>query len=237
MCGIFGSFNFRRFETLYTTNKQRGTFSFGSFYVGKTLNPGMARETYTRKREGWVDLTGDYAFQKDYEQFLGHTQAPTGIQRDYSPVTTHPFNSVHFVVAHNGVLENTKELIEGYIGDHDNPVDSSVIPIVMSYMLEFNEEFYENGDPDINPEVMAIQTTCNILKGTFACWIYSKITGNSYLVRSGSTLFGNILTGDFSSTKHDIVCEEELKQGVIYCVTEEGLATCGTFKSNSPFFL
>ena len=31
--------------------------------------------------------------------------------------------------------------------------------------------------------------------------------------------------------------QDELKEGVVYCVTTEGLAECGTFETNSPFFL
>lgn len=238
MCGIFGSYQFRRYEQLYNINKKRGNFSCGSLYTSKTTNPGVTKDTYIRKREGIVDLTGDYAFCRDYDQFLGHTQSPTGSQRDFSPVTTHPFNSIHYIVAHNGVLENTRDIITKYIGDHNNPVDSSTIPILISYMIEFNDDVYDiDEDEMLTPEVLAIQEACEQIKGTFSCWIYSKLTGASYLVRSGSTLFANIETGDFSSIQHDVLCNVELEQGVIYCITNEGLATCGRFKTNNSFFI
>jgi len=236
MCGIFGSHNFYVYEQLYNINKQRGTFSYGSVYIKNTVNPGLIKETYVRKQPSTTNLTGDYAFQQEYEQFLGHTQAPTSAQRKFSPSTSHPFNSIHYIVAHNGVLENTEQLIKENIGVHDNPVDSSVIPVLLSYVFEFNDSVHDNGTVTDTPEVKAIQEVCNMLKGTFACWIYSKLTGDTYIVRSGSTLYGNIMTGDFSSTRCDM-CKTELKEGVIYCVTSEGLATCGEFESNSPFFL
>lgn len=241
MCGIFGSFDFRTYEQLYIQNKQRGSFAYGSMYVGPTKNPGIIKETHVRKREGVTTLTGDYPFAKDYDVFLGHTQAPTSSARVFSPVTSHPFNSIHYVVAHNGVLENTEQLIEEYIQVHDNPVDSSIIPIMISYQLEFDEilngESLNSKESNKTPDVLAIEHVCNEMKGTFGCWIYSKLTGDIFLVRSGSTLYGNITTGDFSSIKVPNICEDELEEGVVYCVTSEGLAKCGSFGTNSPFFL
>jgi len=232
MCGIFGSSNFSDYEKLYNVNKVRGNFAYGSLYVKTTVNPGYRKELYIRKRKRLENITGDYAFTDNYSMFLGHTQAPTGEQRKYSPYTTHPFNSMHFHVAHNGVLENTQELIEEFIGPHDNPVDSSIIPILLSFMYEFGEE-----EPGKTMELTAIETVCNMLKGTFGCWIHSKLTGDTYLVRSGSTLYGDIIKGNFSSTRAPGVSNTELKEGVVYCVTGEGLAECGEFETNSPFFL
>jgi glucosamine 6-phosphate synthetase-like amidotransferase/phosphosugar isomerase protein len=139
---------------------------------------------------------------------------------------------MHYHVAHNGVLENTQELIEEFIGPHDNPVDSSIIPILLSFMYEFGED-----EPDKTPELTAIEAVCSMLKGTFGCWIQSKLTGDTYLVRSGSTLYGDILKGNFSSTRVPEIANTELKEGVVYCVTSEGLAECGEFETNSPFFL
>ena len=76
MCGIFGSFNFKRFEKLYNENKQRGNFAVGTMYVSKMkdASPGLAKDTYKRKREGVVDLSSHYSFHKDYDQFLGLDQ-------------------------------------------------------------------------------------------------------------------------------------------------------------------
>ena len=232
MCGIFGSSTFSDYEKLYNVNKVRGNFAYGSLYVKTTKNPGYSKELYIRKRQSLEDITGDYAFTDQYSMFMGHTQAPTSEQRKYSPYTTHPFNSIHYHVAHNGVLENTQELIEEFIGPHDNPVDSSIIPILLSFMYEFGED-----EPDKTMELAAIETVCSLLKGTFGCWIQSKLTGDTYLVRSGSTLYGDIMKGNFSSTRVPGVANAELKEGVVYCVTSEGLAECGQFETNSPFFL
>lgn len=243
MCGIFGSFNFRRFEKLYDENKQRGNFAVGTMYVTsmKDASPGLAKDTYKRKKEGVVDLSEHYSFQKDYDQFLGHTQAPTSCNREFSPATTHPFESVHYTVAHNGVLENHKQLGEEFLPGwyKQTSVDSEVIPGLLSVNVEFDEEIIlSHQDEDSKTEdVLTIQKTCSQLRGTFGCWIYSKLTGDTFIVRNGSTLFGNVDTGDFSSAFVPGLCEQELKQGVVYCVTVEGLAECGYFETSSQFFL
>lgn len=234
MCGIFGSTELKTYEKLYLENKKRGNFAYGSLY---TCND---KSLFMRKEPGTVDLTGDYAWQGEYDLFLGHTQAPTSVQREFNPRTSHPFEDMYHVVAHNGVLENFDDIVEDVLIGHINAVDSSIIPAMIGYLFEFPEP-QSATDKLVNSnkteEVVAIEATCNLIKGTFACWIYSKLTGCTYLVRSGSTLFANIETGDFSSTKIPGMCEEELSEGVVYCVTPEGLATCGRFDSSSPFFI
>ena len=197
MCGIFGSTDFSTYEKLYNKNKKRGTFAGGSLYVKGSQ--GM----YLKKWQGkqLVDeMTGEYAFQDEYSIFLGHTQAPTSSTREYSAKTTHPFEHGSWIVAHNGVLENDEKLREEYLHDANGicdtmcfntskiPVDSAVIPALIDVMY-------------VGDDVLAIKESCEKLQGTFACWIYSKHTHQTYLVRSGSTLFGSISNSNFSSIK------------------------------------
>lgn len=233
MCGIFGSRDFSTYEKLYNRNKKRGTFAGGSLYVKGSQG------LYLKKWQGkqLVDeLTGEYAFQDDYTTFLGHTQAPTSSTRDYNVKTTHPFEHGWWIVAHNGVLENDKKIRADYLqnsnGECDDmvfdttqiQVDSAVIPALIDNMY-------------VGDDVLAITEACQKLQGTFACWIYSKHTHQTYLVRSGSTLFGNVSNSNFSSIKVSSSAEEELQEGVVYCITSEGLAVVGKFKQNSPFFI
>lgn len=238
MCGIFGSFDLKTFEQLYVSNKQRGTFACGTLYVGPPVKFGYIKERYVRKSPGTIDLTGDYAFEDQYDLFLGHTQAPTSVARDFNPITSHPFDSLYYHVAHNGVLENMDDIVRDQLGEHDNPVDSSTIPALLSLTIEFDDAVYDESEQGWKtPELIAIEKSFEIIKGTFACWIHSKLTGDTYLVRSGSTLYGNLDTGAFSSVRVPTVCEDELQEGVVYCVTCEGLTKCGVFKTDSPFFL
>jgi glucosamine 6-phosphate synthetase-like amidotransferase/phosphosugar isomerase protein len=241
MCGIFGSFNFNTYEKLYIANRERGNFAYGSVYISKEAPPGLAKDIWTRKCEGVVDLTGHKSFHDKYEQFLGHTQAPTSVNRSFCPTTTHPFDSVHYTVAHNGVLENHNQLGEEELPGfwRSDSVDTEIIPGLLSMNIEFDENIilsHENVDSKTE-DIMTIEKTFSQLKGTFGCWIYSKLSGDTFLVRNGSTLFGNIETGDFSSICVPGLCEEPLSEGKVYCITTEGLADCGEFESSSPFFL
>ena len=236
MCGIFGAKKFTQFEELYDKNKERGNFSHGFFF---TKPDGSM---FIRKGSGEYSTEDERVWGHDaeYSTFLGHTQAPTSSTRNFKPTTSHPFEYGSFIVAHNGVLENYDDIVDDILVGHINAVDSSLIPALISFLFEFPEP-QSATDKLVNSnkteEVLAIEGACNTIKGTFACWIYSKLTGCTYLVRSGSTLFANIETGDFSSIRVPGVCDEELAEGTVYCVTPEGLATCGRFDSSSPFFI
>lgn len=160
----------------------------------------------------------------DFDIFLGHTQAPTSAQRAFSPSTSHPFQWKDWVISHNGVLTNDKE-IKKILPDKKsyNVVDSSVIaPLIELYFRKTTNE------------VTAICNALSQLKGTFGIWIYNQKSSNIYLARSGSTVYANFLTNDFSSLKEkDFV---ELEQGLLYLLTKEGITSVGKFSSNSPFF-
>ena len=233
MCGIYGSKKFSTFERLYRHNKKRGTFAGGSLYTKS--DGGM----YLKKWEGYQtvnEMTGEYAFNNEYTSFLGHTQAPTSANRSYNEKTTHPFEHGWWIVAHNGVLENDeqirKEFLNESYGQCDNvffdsttiPVDSAVIPALIDTLY-------------VGDDVLAIKEACEKLKGTFACWIHSKHTKHTYVVRSGSTLFGDVNESTFSSIEVPNAAEHELKEGTIYCMTSEGLTEVETFQQNSPFFI
>jgi hypothetical protein len=65
-------------------------------------------------------------------------------------------------------------------------------------------------------------------------WILNSKNNNTYLARSGSTLFADFLSNDFSSTKYNNY--KTVEEGVLYLQTVEGLTAVGTFSPNSPFF-
>ena len=233
MCGIYGSVNFHTYEKLYIENQTRGNFAGGSLYVRKPNGLYLKKWSGSQSAE---ELTGEYCFQDDYSTFLGHTQAPTSSSREYSTKTTHPFEHGWWIVAHNGVLENDEyireNLLSSAIGECDTHVfDTSKIPVDSAVIPALIDEVY------IDDDVSAIRKALEYLKGTFACWMYSKHTQQTYLARSGSTLFGDISESNFSSTEVSEYATEPLKEGIIYCVTTEGLAEVGSFTQSSPFFL
>jgi glucosamine 6-phosphate synthetase-like amidotransferase/phosphosugar isomerase protein len=160
----------------------------------------------------------------DFNMFLGHTQAPTSSQRKFSPPTSHPFQYKDWIIAHNGVLTNDKSIKKQITDKRSlNTVDSSVIaPLI-------DKCFKKTTD-----EVKAICEALSQLNGTFGLWIYNQKTMNVYIARSGSTLFADFITNDFSSVKEkDYI---ELEEGVLFLLTKEGLTSVGRFKNNSPFF-
>jgi len=218
MCGIFGSLDFTTYDRLFTANRVRGNFASGSLYVGDD-------EIYLRKDGSEYTTDGEHfrcnLFNKN--MFLGHTQAPTSSQRDWAAHTTHPFESEEWIVAHNGILENYEELKDRWLPKHDNPVDSSIIPALLDMQY-------------VGDEIYCIAEVMGMLKGTFACWIYSNRSRTVYLVRSGSTLFCNMENCVFSSISVDD-CYVPADENVIYQLTKEGITSVGKFEADSPFFI
>lgn len=219
MCGIFGSSNYERLKTLYNLNKERGSFAYGYLY-----RDGLNR-FLVQKGEGDV-MPSSIVDINDFNYYLGHTQGPTSSERLFTEETSHPFRKGRWIVSHNGVLSNYKELYP----DNHCVVDSSVIP----YLLDknFKDDVVDN-----------ISETCSQLEGTFSCWIFDAYENDIYIVRCGSTLFYNE-NGDISSKKPDDSWAT-IKEGDIYKLinnnTVDGapanFVSVGSFKTNSPYFI
>jgi glucosamine 6-phosphate synthetase-like amidotransferase/phosphosugar isomerase protein len=229
MCGIFGSTDSERFKTLYELNKDRGSFAYGGMYIHR-------EEVSEIQRSEGDSLQLEDRPGRQY--YMGHTQAPTSAQREFDPETSHPFQYHTWYVAHNGVLSNSEVLAEQY-GVHPNPVDSAVIPAMMWYYHD------DNRDDELFPfqrEELAIKAVCEKLEGTFSCWVHNTITNHVYLIRSGSTLFVNYKTGDFSSAQYEDM--EPLDNHAIYRVFYDAdpiqkskIEKVGHFDTHSPFFI
>jgi glucosamine 6-phosphate synthetase-like amidotransferase/phosphosugar isomerase protein len=215
MCGIFGSTDKERFETLYNLNRERGDFAFGCLLLSKDKNV-----QYCEAQPGVVNVSEFY--DKEYSYLLGHTQAPTSSERGFSRQTSHPFVDGNWIVAHNGVLSNFEILKQKYLPEHTNPVDSSIIPALLSNM-------------ECNNEVKTIVSVMEAIEGTYSLWLYNTNSKNIYVVRCGSTLYGNLLQCEFSS--YPDVGLNELEDNSIYIVTREGLTKIADFLGNSPFFI
>lgn len=159
--------------------------------------------------------------------FLGHCQAPTSSERKYSAKTSHPFSAGNWHVAHNGVLQNFKELKSKYFSNgYHNPVDSSIIPA----MLEDIDDTLENVS-----EIKAVKTALNRLKGTFAVWIYNSKSGNVFLARQGAPIFVNFRMKAFSSVNGQGF--EEIPEGVVFRFSELGVTEVEQFNAKPPFLV
>jgi glucosamine 6-phosphate synthetase-like amidotransferase/phosphosugar isomerase protein len=227
MCSIFGSANFNVYSKLYEKGRERGTFAYGGLFLSHTYDACI-------KKEGVIELSKNMTINNsdiqmkpsDFYFYLGHTQAPTSAKRVFDENTSHPFYCGEWVVAHNGVLTNDAKL-KALVKDNSkyNEVDSSVIPALIE---KYSEQFPGN-------EVEIICTALSKLEGTFGLWIYCKTSHNIYIARSGSTLYANLLTNEFSSLPGNNL--EPLEEGVLYLLTPEGLTSVGGFIKNSPFFI
>jgi glucosamine 6-phosphate synthetase-like amidotransferase/phosphosugar isomerase protein len=227
MCGIFGAQNFNRYIKLYNKNKERGNFAFGGLFLSRSYDAAM-------RNEGTVELTKNMIINNkdvqmnpsDFYYFLGHTQAPTSVKRTFDQSTSHPFDCGLWTVAHNGVLTNDVKL-KNLVKDKlcFNEVDSSVIPALL-------EQFYEESGES---EVDVICRVLSKLEGTFGLWIYCKESNNTYIARSGSTLYADVINNVFSSLPDDGL--KLLEEGVLYLITPEGITSVGGFTNNSPFFI
>ena len=226
MCGIFGSPSFSKYIKLYDKNKERGTFAYGGLYLSHSYDAAM-------KIGGTVDLSPAMLINNrdvqmkpsEFYYFLGHTQAPTSVKRTFEEPTSHPFTHGVWVVAHNGVLTNDTKL-KNKIKDKlsYNDVDTSVIPALLHQYSEEDEN-----------EVSVICEVLSKLEGTFGLWIYNKLSHNTYIARSGSTLYADLINNTFSSLpESDFI---SLEEGVLYLLTPEGLTSVGGFTNNSPFFI
>lgn len=217
MCGIFGSFNSSKFEVLDIANRVRGNFASGLFYHDN-------KNFDIQRMEGSFDW--DKINLPDGLIYLGHNQAPTSSQRSWKEHTSHPFIKDNWVVAHNGVLTNFDKLKTEYIPDHENIVDSSIIPALLSH---FEKTLMKV--TTIESEANLISYVLDLIEGTFGLWIVNTNTLNIYIARQGSTLFFD--KNSFSSSKGTDF--KEVKEGVIYRFNQKGFKPVGGFKPKSPF--
>lgn len=219
MCGIFGAISASKFEILDQVNKTRGDFASSFLYHNGSKFDIQKRENSFDWNE--IKLPNGLIY-------LGHNQAPTSSQRKWREHTSHPFVTNNWVVAHNGVLTNFDKLKKEYLPEHENIVDSSIIPALLSH---FEKKF--DVVNNVEKETNLIGYVLDLIEGTFGLWIVNLKTLTVYIVRQGSTLFYD--KNSFSSVKGKDY--KEIKEGVIYSFTEKGIKTQGKFKVKSPFLV
>jgi glucosamine 6-phosphate synthetase-like amidotransferase/phosphosugar isomerase protein len=226
MCGIFGSKDYKTYIELYAKNKDRGAFAYGSIMIDNDLHacikaPGVFKLTEKLYLNLKNNKKKDF---KSFKNYLGHSQAPTSSVRKYTHDTSHPFNTGSWYVAHNGVLSNEKDLrpmLKKY--KTVNSVDTSLIPALIEHYCKIEKN-----------EHQAVCAALSQLKGNYGLWILNSKNNHVYLARSGSTLYADFITNDFSSVKYRDF--KALEEGVLYLQTVEGLTSVCTFKTQSPFF-
>ena len=153
---------------------------------------------------------------KPYKTGYVHTVSPTS-----EHFRIHPFEVDNLVFAHNGLILNYKGFDRwSYLG----PIDSQYIlaGVYQKYTI------YESLP-------IAIKHVCEYLQGQMACWLYNKEDSKLYLWRVMSPLF--VLTNPFSFSSVHKKGMTELKEGKIYCYSNDNLEVVEQFKYYSPYLV
>jgi len=214
MCGIAGSSNKEKAFSLYQGNLDRGYYSSGSLIIDEL------RFCESKKVQGQfktIPALGDLSNTNSL-YYLYHSRGPTTETLTFEEKDNHPFLYRDWVVAHNGIISNFEELKSEHF---------------------VNEIFETNTDSSIIPRMLfkfGIKEGLSRLKGTFAIWAYNTGTRDIYIARNSCTLYANLQTGDFSSTRFD--SSDMIKEGSIYKVVNYNKIIEETqFVSNSPYFI
>ena len=215
MCGIYGSPNRKDFLAIRKANKSRGDFCESALMVNE--------EQFEIHKVPFTAKAYSFPRKVKYNIYLGHTQAPTSSKRIFAPKTSHPFSYENWFVAHNGVLTNFKTLKEEFCPEWENPVDSSIIPFLLSVSQDHTKS-----------PAQAILSTLPLLEGNYGLWMWNADTKTTYIAKCGVTLFGNLLENSFSSVKYNGM--EPLDDGTLYQLTHEGITEIDHFICDNPFF-
>ena len=205
MCGIFRSTEKKEFNKQYKLNLTRGASAFSGLF----FNRGKASVFKTEDTR--------YCPYFPADEYLGHLRAPTGSSREFSTVHSHPFEYRDWIVAHNGIITNTKVLTDAINGtekDYYYQVDSSLIPVLLHWRGW--EAF-------------------NMLRGTWACWMYNRSTKEMYITRSDNTLFVNPDTGDFSSAP--IEGYDPLPERKVFKLTGKTYEQVSSYNTKPTYFV
>jgi glucosamine 6-phosphate synthetase-like amidotransferase/phosphosugar isomerase protein len=220
MCAIFGSTDPSTFEVLYEANKERGNFASSVVRL-------VDDDQWILKKEGDIDMDKVNISSVQVRYYTGHVQAPTSSMRKWHYSTSHPFESISWMVFHNGVITNVNELTKWCLPSPANPVDTSLIPELLQYFSD------TNGDKTPRP-VKYIKLAVEMLEGTFALAIIDCEASDIYLVRCGSLLHYNS-KGDYSTLPGKGY--KEVPEGTILKLNKKTsrFNKVGTFSIKSPF--
>ena len=223
MCGIAGSFIRQEAFKLYEGNLERGRYSAGLLTSTPVNN--SQYDVGVIKRQTPFTLNDVPEWKQLY---LFHSRAPTSRTTEYDPLDTHPFCVNGVYVAHNGIITNHDKLGEKYEINYSLPDVSMVDSYVIPFMIHHNKQYCDSW-------VDAIVKTLGELDGIFALWIYIAETGNTFVCRSGSTLYADLNTGSFSSSP--VFGFSPILEGVLYSVVNAGMFRVHSFKTKPTYFI
>ncbi len=187
----------------------------------------------------------DLRLLKESNFVIGHNRYATGNAEAKKNRNNHPFIFNDFVLVHNGVIDNNKELRNKYNMRHKIKTDSFTV----LYMI--SKEF-EKDNSRISREkkiIKAIKKTTKQLDGSYSIFLYDRREDQVYYFKNAMTSFTfallnhNILVGttDYQNLNY-IYLNKEFKQDIqeikieddhIYKIHKNKLKQIGKFKDGS----
>lgn len=183
MCGIVGYIGSSRASDVIIQGLERleyrGYDSCGITYYDKDVKAFL-----TNKGIGRVaSLYKDYKYPETNNFAIGHTRWATHGVANFDNTHPHYSQSKRFVIVHNGVIDNHKELIYKYLPDYQfrSQTDTEVI---VNLIEEFSNQLCV-------PK--AIKKTISLLEGSFAFLLVdTQDTNHIYAVKNKSPLLVGI---------------------------------------------
>lgn len=194
MCGIGGIIELDRRKVFDEETKldavcllnelqKRGTHAWGVYIEKKSgnyhTNCGVEDDTIPGELFKMPDAIGEFLNDRDGLLYLDkthtilmHTRQETGGDPEIN-INNHPFNTKNFIMAHNGIISNDRELMKKYNIKTDIECDSYVIVALI-------QKWYDEGLSVKN----AIIKMSEELDGGYACWLYHKDKKKLYLFRN-----------------------------------------------------
>ncbi len=249
MCGICGLISqdglnveaSKLFEKVMNNIESRGRDAFGYFSYPKNgiYKVDSSVSDFLTKKKIWTDI-------KRERVVLGHTRATTkGTEKTNH--NNHPFETKDFVLAHNGVIWNEENLRKSQKIENEIETDSYIIiALIQKFYLETKNV------------VEAIKKTTALIRGSYACWLFHRKSGEVFLFRKTNPImltyirdWGSIVfASDMDFYKKEVTsCKFEqelnffttlfntrkLKENIIYRIKEDLNFSLYKFKSADEY--
>lgn len=219
----------------YSNNDAWGVF--GKNYLFK-----KAGAFHTEKKEFLGGITKNI-LSRNATFLVGHNRLATqGDEKNN--FNNHPFPTKDWVIVHNGVLSNDRELITKHDLDYKEETDSAVVVQILQKLTDNGVE-----------SVTAIKTVAEEIEGSYSICAYQKTEGRLFYFKNDTTRFSfrlfelrdgsRILTGSTDSTNLDKIYvsnymifakseyesfyETEPVAGVVYEITDKEIREVDSF--------
>lgn len=179
MCGIVGYIGEQKASDVIIQGLERLEYR-GYDSCGVTYHDAKLNKFITNKGIGRVaSLYQEYKYPKENHFAIGHTRWATHGVANYSNTHPHYSQSERFVIVHNGVIDNHKELMYKYLQSYEfrSQTDTEVI---VNLIEEFSKKLCIS---------KAIRKTISLLEGSFAFLLVDTTDLNHiYAVKNKSPL-------------------------------------------------